>query len=382
MQKVYITGSAIISALGNNTKEAIDSIKNIDDSNYFTYLKEQFRNMNFYSIKKEFSTQNEKFYSIIENVVKDAIIDANLSKEEIKDLHIFLGSTSMSISINEETNLDFLRNSTSSTIKEIGYGSIGSFVENLVNTKHKSTIIQSACTSSANAFSYATNLIKNKKINKALVIGLEMFNNSTFQGFNSLMLLSPSAKYKPFDKNSDGLILGEACSAVILDSKKISEDNFECLSSNSSFDNHSVTNSNPNGHISFECMKEAITKANISLENITCIKAHAAGSEVSNLSEARAIQNLFAHYSCQTDVTVLKPFLGHTLGSCGTNEIILLCECIKNGFIPKTFGFKHKYEEISFEPLQITKMTNKATVLFNYIGFGGSNSSIILSNER
>ncbi len=196
------------------------------------------------------------------------------------------------------------------------------------------------------------------------------------------MLLSQSGEYRPFDKNSDGLILGESCSAVILDSNKISENSFECLSANSRFDNHSVTNSNPNGTISFECMRDALTQANISLKDITCLKAHATGSQISNLSEARAIDKLFEHFNCEVDVTVLKPFIGHTLGACGTSEKVLLCECIKNGFIPKTFGFNNKYDEISFSPLEVTKKTNKATLLFNYIGFGGSNHSIILRNEK
>lgn len=371
-----------MSALGKNKTEAINSINNINDSNYNTYLQDTFRKKDFYSINKAFETQNEKFYSILKTVIEDAIADAKLSQEETKDLHVFLGSTSMSISINEERHLDFLKNKTEQKIKEIGYGSIGNFIEELIQTKHKATLLQSACTSSANAFSYAVNMIKNKKIRKALVIGLELFNHSTYQGFSSLMLLSQSGQYKPFDKNSDGLILGESCSAVILDSKKISENNFECLSSNSSFDNHSVTNSNPNGNISFECMRDAITKANIDLKDITCLKAHATGSEVSNLSEARAIDKLFKHFSSEIDVTVLKPLIGHTLGACGASEIVLLCECVKNGFIPKTFGFKNRYDEISFSPLTVNKKTDKATLLFNYIGFGGSNHSIILSNEK
>ena len=63
-------------------------------------------------------------------------------------------------------------------------------------------------------------LIKDGKIKRALVLGFEFFNNATYRGFESLMLLSPSGQYKPFDTNSDGLILGEGCSAIILDSQK------------------------------------------------------------------------------------------------------------------------------------------------------------------
>lgn len=383
MQKVYITGSGIISALGNNKEEAVDNIKKIvSEADYKSYLKNNFSEINFYSIKKKFRTQQEKFYSIIKTVIEEAILEARLSKEEAKDLHIFLGSTSMSISINEEANSDFLKGEGSDKIKEIGYGNIANFIEEMVEARHKSTVIQSACTSSSNAFSYAANLIKNNKIKRALIVGFELFNRATYEGFNSLMLLSPSGECKPLDKNSDGLVLGEACSAVVLDSNRASPNNFEFLSANSNFDNYSVTNSHPDGDVSFHCMKDAVIKAGIKLEEITCLKAHSTGSQASTLSEAKAIDSLFKHYNCATDVVSLKPFIGHTLGACGTNEIVLLCECVKSGFIPRAFGFKDKYDDVSFELLKTNKKVDGATILFNFIGFGGSNNSIILSNKE
>lgn len=381
MQKVYIIGSSLISALGNNKLESIKKIQEIEDKNYQLYLKESFEEINFYKIKQRFNNQHEKFYSVIKKIIKEAILDSKLSQEEAKDLHVFFGSTSMHISINEEENANFMRDGKSYAIKEIGYGFIGDFIEDFIGTNNKTAIIQSACTSSSNAFSYAADLIKNNKIKNAIVIGVEIFNQATFQGFNSLMLLSEKGRCRPFDKNSDGIVLGEACSAVILSSEKKSPDDFEVLSFNSTFDNYSVTNSNPDGQASFLCMKGAIDKANISLGDITCLKSHSTGSPSSSFSEAVAIDKLFDHYQSKTDVIALKPFIGHTLGACGTNEITLLCECVKNGFIPTTFGFKEKFEGISFDVSTKRKKANKATILFNHIGFGGSNNSIILSNK-
>lgn len=381
MNKVYITGSSIISALGNNKNDSVKKIQEITNDNYLEYLKDNFQELKYYQIKKNFVSKEEKFYSILEEVVLKAIEDAKLSKEEAKDLHIFLGSTSMSISIVEEQHLKYKNKQSSHEIKNIGYGEIGSFIENLINSKYTSTIIQTACTSSANAICHASDFIKNKKIKKALIIGFEFFNYTTYKGFESLMLLSKSGEYKPFDMNSDGLILGEACSAVILESEKKEKSDFEILSSNNSFDNYSVTSSNPNGEITLFCMEEALSKAKLSIENLTCLKAHATGSENSNLSEVVAIDKLFKKYKQKTDVVILKPYIGHTLGACGSNEIVLLCESIKNNFLPKTINFYKSYNNIDFTPLLKSKEINKATVLFHFIGFGGSNTSMILSNE-
>lgn len=381
MNKVYITGSAIISALGNNKDDSVKRIQEITNDNYSKYLKDNFEELKYYRIKKSFASHKEKFYSILEEVVLKAIEDAKLSKDEAEDLHTFLGSTSMSISIIEEQHLQYKNGESNDEIKNIGYGEIGSFIEKLINSKYNSTIIQTACTSSANALCHASDFIKHNKIKKALVLGFEFFNYTTYRGFQSLMLLSQSGEYKPFDINSDGLILGEACSAVVLEAQKKEASDFEIVSYKNSFDSYSVTSSNPNGDVTLFCMEEALSNANLSIEKLTCLKAHATGSENSNLAEVTAIDKLFKKHNQKTDVVILKPYIGHTLGACGTNEIVLLCESIKNNFLPKTINFYNKYNNIDFTPLLESKNINKATILFHFIGFGGSNTSIILSNE-
>ncbi|MFA7082956.1 MAG: beta-ketoacyl synthase N-terminal-like domain-containing protein [Arcobacteraceae bacterium] len=374
-KRVFITGSSIICALGNHKETSVEKIKQINNENYPHYLKENFEKINFYRIKKFFTTQEEKFYWVLKNSILDAINDAKLTEQEAKELHVFLGSTSMSISIKEE---EF---GESNKISSLGYGEIGNFIEELIASNYPSTIIQTACTSSANALTQAAELIKYNKIKRALIVGFEFFNHTTYRGFQSLLLLSPTGTYKPFDKNSDGLILGEGCSSLILDSEKKETSDFELLSSHTCFDNFSVTSSNPNGELTLFCMEKALDKANLSLKNLTCIKAHATGSENSNLSEVTAINSLFKKYNQKTDVVILKPYIGHTLGACGTNEIVLLCESIKHNFLPKTINFKEKYDSVDFTPLLESKMLKKATILFQFIGFGGSITSLILSNE-
>lgn len=378
---VYVTGSSIVCALGGNKDDAVAKMATINDDNYVNYLEENFEDIKYYRIKKEYLSRQEKFYAILKDVVLKAIEDANLSKEESEELHIFLGSTSMSISVLEEQHLKYKNGESQEEIQNIGFGEIGSYIESLIASKYNSTIVQTACTSSVNAMCYANELIANNKIKKALVVGFEFYNDTTYKGFQSLMLLSPSGEYKPFDINSDGLILGEACSAVILETQKKRADDFKIVSSNNSFDTYSVTSSNPNGFVTLDCMEKALEKAHLSIEELTCLKAHATGSENSNLSEVTAIDLLFKKHQCSTDVVILKPYIGHTLGACGTNEIVLLCESIKNNRLPKTINFYEKYNEISFTPLLQNKYLNQATILFHFIGFGGSNTSIILSNE-
>ena len=134
MHKVFITGSSIICALGNNKKESINKLKNINNKNYKEYLKENFEDINYYKIKQNFKTQKEKFFSILEKTILDAINDAKLSKEDRENLHIYLSSTSMNISLIEESF------STTNSIHAINFEEISNFVENIISSKYPSVL--------------------------------------------------------------------------------------------------------------------------------------------------------------------------------------------------------------------------------------------------
>ncbi len=375
MVDVYITGSSIVCSLGNDKKSSIEKLASINNDNYRDFLDETFEDISYYKIKQKYSSKKEKFFTTLKNTILAATQDAALEKDELKELQIYLASTSMNISTIEE---DFFK---TGKLSAISFDEISSFVEDLVGTKYPSIFIQTACTSSANCIIKASDSIKGKHIKKALVVGFEFFNTSTYSGFNSLMLISQSGIYKPFDRSSDGLILGEACSCVVLEDKKRADSDFKIISSATAFDNYSITSSNPDGVATFESIDRALKNGGLSVGDLTALKAHATGSENSNLSEANAIDKLFKHHAQKCDVVVLKPYIGHTLGSCGTNEIILLCESIKQGTLPKTINFKEPYSKIEFKPLLEDKSVDGAVVLFHFVGFGGSNTSIVLSNK-
>ncbi len=379
----YIIGTSLICNIGDNFKEISTNLKNLTQESYIKNLENVFKDKIFYSISKSnFISEEEKYKSILKKVIFDAIKDANLSTEEQKELHIFIGSTSMEIASNEEYRASYLNNKNSLAFKDVDNGSIGEYVEELIESKYKSILFTTACTSSANALCYASKLIETKKIKKALVIGLELYNSSTYGGFSSLMLLSKNKVYRPFDKNSDGIILGEACSAIILDSKKKDKFDFKYVSSANICDNYSETTSDPSGIPIFNTINKALEASKLQIKDIDCIKAHATGSENNNLSEAKAIKLLFEKYKQTTKVTALKPIIGHTLGACGTNEIVLMIYALKNGFLPATFGFEIAAQDVSFTPIkQNLSYSKQATFLFNFVAFGGNNTSIILSNK-
>ncbi len=154
------------------------------------------------------------------DTVSRAIADAALTKEDVEGLAIFFGSTSIDIPIYESyyeasdsVALDLFSRAS------FGYGTIVNETARHFGIKGPCYTFTTACTSSANAFLYAASMVEKGDLQKALVIGYDLFNNTGFYGFESLRLTARSS-YKPFDKNRDGIIMGEACGAVILDRQR------------------------------------------------------------------------------------------------------------------------------------------------------------------
>ena len=79
--------------------------------------------------------------------------------------------------------------------------------------------------------------------------------------------------------------------------------------------------------------------------------------------------------------TSLKPYIGHTLGACGVMEAIVLLACAKEGFVPRTPGFATPDEICGIQPLTQTMAFSGGNIMLNYFGFGGNNSSLIMSNR-
>ena len=371
MIQTYITGSAIVSALGQNRTDAVSNLHSLNNKEYESYRKSVFKNTPFYSI----SDNNDKkirFYTIIKQVIFDALNDADIPSDEYHGLSVFIGSTSMNISVTEEHWEE------EGCFKDIGNGAISRFIDTLLHPDTPTTIFSTACTSSTNALIAASNEIKEGRIKRALVLGIEFFNDATYQGFNSLMLLSKTGVYMPLSPESDGIVLGEGCSAVILEAKPKAPNDFLILGSKNIFDNYSETSSNPDGKVIYNTMHNALTSSKLDLEDLTFINIHSPGTEVSNEAESNALEQLL-YKNEKIPLISMKPYIGHTLGACSLNELVLLTAAVKEGFIPSTLG---STDTESFIFSKFHKLEKKeASILFSYNGFSGNNFSFVLSNK-
>ncbi|MBE0495282.1 MAG: beta-ketoacyl synthase [Campylobacterales bacterium] len=376
----YITGFGMRSSLGGSVEEVAQRVACLDEDSYEKEIRTLRHHETCYAMPTPHLSAREKFYGVIEEEVRKVIETAGLSARECEELAIFIGSTSMSMSVHEAAYEARIALGEEGACEHLGYGHLGTFVEGIVGSRRKTVLFSTACTSSANALCYGAKMLRQGAIKRALVLGIELFNRATFEGFSSLLLLSKEGMYRPFDHRSDGIILGEGCSVLLLETHPRHEDDFYYMGSASNCDSTSETTSDPSGIPIFEAMHGALEDAGIALGAVDAIKAHATGSENNTVSEVNALLKLFHTHGCTPPVTAMKPFLGHTLGASGTNEIALLLACAKQGFVPPVFGFK--VPMLDFTPLTTPlKDLKKATFLFNFVAFGGSNTAIVLSNQ-
>ena len=234
--------------------------------------------------------------------------------------------------------------------------------------------INTACTSSANALLEGANLIESGIFESVVVIGAEIFSTMMSSGFSGMKLLSLTNQ-KPFDKNRDGLILGEGLAGILLSREKspwVLKGGFSnCNSVN-------ITAVSEDGREFVEVMKNALVDSMVCAKNIRALKTHATSTPASDLSEINAIGEVFDKGIV---FSALKPYIGHTIGACGVLELSIFISCIDNGFIPKTISCDEPMDK-KYVPLKNHKECSEGIFMLNYFGFGGNNTSIIIEKEQ
>ena len=379
--RIYIRGKAVNCALGDNLEQVVASIEagqvqvadvplSLTDSNY---SRQYFL---LPPIDSDHPQSRETcYYDVLFNTIEKAIANADLKSHEISQLSVFFGSTSNDIPIYEDT-YKTSRQVLSQTSS--GYGNIANEIANRFKIKAGCYTFTTACTSSANGIIFAANMMAQGYIKRALVVGYDLFSNLGFYGFESLKLISPSP-CKPFDKNREGIVIGEGCGALILDLKNATPEDFYYLGGANICDTYSVTTHNPEGDQIAAAIREALAFAGVESRQIDAVKAHATGSYHNDLTEGNGLNQVFNNH--MPPITGLKPFIGHTVGACGVIELILFTEAVKSGFIPATLGFVEIDDEINIEPITRAVPIQTGTFLLNYFGFGGNCVSLVVSNK-
>lgn len=280
---------------------------------------------------------------------------------------LFIASSSFQIGHFEQLGAPFdLPAATASFNRQIG---------EWMNLSGANSSFSNACTSGFSALDAARSLIAASLIDDAIVLGVELANDSTLAGFAAMELLSRTTG-RPFDTRRDGLVLGEAVAAVHLSAKPAT---WRIAGLRTGLDGFSTTGPNPDGSriadVTVDCLKEAKLKA----ADIELIKLQAAGSPGTDLAEANALRTVFGQQ--MPPLISLKPGLGHTLGASGLAELSALLACLDADKIPATAGFSKVDPEIALFPKVERSTEHIERALLNLIGFGGGLASLIMERH-
>ena len=229
-----------------------------------------------------------------------------------------------------------------------------------------------ACTSGFSAIDAAATLIAAGLIDDAIVVGIELANDSTLAGFAAMELLSRST-CRPFDARRDGLVLGEAVAAIRLSA---APGPWKIAGIASGLDAYSTTGPDPEGGPIASVISDCLRATGTSPAAIDLIKLQAAGSPGSDLAEANALRQVFTE--AMPPLLSLKPVLGHTLGASGIAELAALLASVDAGRIPATSNFEEPDADIGLSPTTVGSTANVRNALLNLIGFGGGLASLVV----
>ncbi|WP_345976821.1 beta-ketoacyl synthase N-terminal-like domain-containing protein [Sulfurimonas sp. HSL3-7] len=374
---ITILGGEILSALG----ETGERLKHLEQGTYASVEKKMMLNGEELSFAYYAIDEGERNSALsiplryLEDVVQKAIDKLALTPDDLQRCGLFLGSSSNDLSL----SLPLGRNFDGSQEETIACARIGNgyYADHLV--KHFglndfTLTYNTACTSSANAVIDAASMLEGGMIDYALVIGLEMFAPVTFEGFASMQLLSPT-KIAPFDRDRQGIVLGEAVSALFLSRDDVAASPWHFRGGVSNCETHSVTGANPNGTGISQVIKAALKSTGVRDDEIAAVKAHGTASALNDEAEMNGMKQAFAKSPAFFS---FKPYIGHTLGSCGSSELLLMLECVDAGFVPSSPNFRHCDEALSWTPLQQKMACDSGLFMLNYFGFGGNNTSIVV----
>ena len=252
----------------------------------------------------------------------------------------------------------------------------------------------SACASSTNAIVDAFNLIRLGKANAIVTGGAEAtISPSAVGGFNAMHAIStrnddPLTASRPFSASRDGFVMGEGGTALILEELEHAIARgatiyAEVAGGGMSADAYHLTASHPDGLGAKLVMRNALEDAEMTPDQIDHINVHGTATPVGDISEARAILDVFGEHSYKLNISSTKSMTGHLLGGAGAVEAMFIILAIRDQVVPPTINFTEGDEDPDID-YRLNFTFNKAqkreirAALSNTFGFGGHNASVIL----
>ena len=402
LKRVVVTGLGAVTPLGNNPKETWENmlagksgaapITLFDASKFKTQFACEVKNLNVTDfIDRKEARKMDRYTQLAIIAAKQAVEDSkmDLDAEDMNRIGVVFGVGIGGIKTHREDGPKFNPFFIPKMIADIAAGQISI----MYGFHGPNYITSSACASSSNALADAFNLIRLGKANVIVAGGAEAAICETgVGGFNAMHALStrndePEKASRPFSASRDGFIMGEGAGCLILEELEHAKARGaqiygEMVGAGMSADAHHITASHPEGLGAKLVMQNALEDAGMKPEDIDYINVHGTSTHVGDISEAKAIKEVFGQHAFELNISSTKSMTGHLLGAAGAVEAMATLLAVKNDIIPPTINHEEddKDEEIDYNLNFTFNKAQKREVragLSNTFGFGGHNACVV-----
>lgn len=408
-KRVVVTGIGCLTPLGNNLNDywnglingvsGADMITLFDASKFRTKFACEVKNFDptEYVDRKE-ARKMDRFTQLAIAASDQAINDAGLNKDNIDPDRsgVVLGSGIGGLTTFQNEVIDFARGDGTprfnpffipKMILDIAPGHVS--MRHNLRGPNFSTV--SACASSTHAIGVALDLLRLGKADIMVTGGSEaVISEAGVGGFNAMKAMSernddPKTASRPYDKDRDGFVLGEAGAIIILETlehalARGAKIYCEVAGSGATADAYHITAPHPEGLGAKNVMFAALKDAGMQIEDIDYINTHGTSTPLGDIAEVKAIMQVFGDHAYKLNISSTKSMTGHALGAAGALEAIAAIQSVVHDIVPPTIN--HFTDDEELDP-RLNFTFNKAqqrivnAALSNTFGFGGHNAAII-----
>ncbi|WP_241331116.1 beta-ketoacyl synthase N-terminal-like domain-containing protein [Chryseobacterium arthrosphaerae] len=377
-KQIYITDYNCVTPLGFNVET---NWKALLEGHSGVALHQIIDNQDpFYAAMISTEKLDQEFNSLFE-----AHIGSNTTRLE-KMLFVSLKPLIEKHAINEDTalilsttkgNISLLKNQTGLP-DGVYLSALAQKTADFFGFKTKPIVISNACVSGVMAIAVAKNMIQAGRYKDAFVIAGDELSEFVISGFNSFQAIG-SGPCQPYDKNRDGINIGEAAAAVYVTAEESTSQNgkfrFKVLGDSAINDANHISGPSRTGDGLYGSIRNAMTEAQVSPEQIDFISAHGTATLYNDEMEAIAFNRMELQH---VPLNSMKGYYGHCLGASGLLESIISMESALHGTLIPSKNFE---ENGVSQPLNIIKENQPATIRYilkTASGFGGCNAAIVL----
>lgn len=396
MTEIVVTGMGAISSIGLTIAENLHSLKHeISGIKKAKHFKSHYSDSLVFgeidqsddSLLEELGLEKGRGFTrttlIALKAFREAVANARLSTEDIASTRTaFISSSTVGgMCYTDDLYHDAnMQGAPSEYVKHYEGSDHALQIVRLYGMKGITDVVNTACSSSANAIALGARLLETGKVDRVIAGGSDCLAKFTVNGFNSLRILSEEP-CKPFDANREGLSLGEAAGYVVLERRADVSDTSKIQAVFSGFGicndafHPSATSDDARGPRM--AMELALKRAKLKPEDIQYINAHGTGTPNNDVTESFAFSKLF---DTVPPFSSTKSYVGHTLAAAGVLEAIYSILSIRNRELYPSLRVEDPISEFPFRPtLKYTPQVDISNVLSNSFGFGGNCTSLIFS---